>query len=144
MLFTSLTVQNTLVNGSLSLVSVTNFYPVIELPMNPGTTFKNIGFFCYYMQMMSVSLFLNFCQHFSNWHCYWSTGICLRSHRPDRLHYLLEKVCHCQWWNVTKFIYSITVPEYLHFMQLCTSTSPHLRWKYCTSTPLNLSERFMY
>lgn len=48
-LFTSLTVQNTLVNGSLSLVSVTNFYPVIELPMNPAIGIAigaTLGFVC--------------------------------------------------------------------------------------------------
>ncbi|XP_040893830.1 receptor-type tyrosine-protein phosphatase eta isoform X2 [Toxotes jaculatrix] len=42
-LFTSMTVQEGLVNGQLSLVTITKFYAVIELPQNPAVISIAIG-----------------------------------------------------------------------------------------------------
>ncbi|XP_068458580.1 receptor-type tyrosine-protein phosphatase eta-like [Clinocottus analis] len=49
-LFTSLDLQNELVNGQQSLISITNFYPAVLLPQNPAViaiaTGATLGIFC--------------------------------------------------------------------------------------------------
>ncbi|TNN87990.1 Receptor-type tyrosine-protein phosphatase eta [Liparis tanakae] len=45
-LFTSLELQDDLVNGQRSLLSITNFFAAVPLPQNPGTVFRAKGF-CY-------------------------------------------------------------------------------------------------
>lgn len=63
-MFTSLNLQGNLVNGDLSLVSVTDFYPDVSLPQNPGTIirtnllldddFKKI--FLFFVPCLSITL----------------------------------------------------------------------------------------
>ena len=114
-MFTSLTLQDDLVNVEDSLVSVTDFYPAIELPQSLGTITQNhiFLFLCSFLLWdasimwenahwpLSLSFIFNLCKLFS---CHWlcrgsNTGNIFRSlHRPHWFHYLLEKVCHCRHW----------------------------------------------
>uniref|UniRef100_A0A3Q3L5T9 protein-tyrosine-phosphatase n=1 Tax=Mastacembelus armatus TaxID=205130 RepID=A0A3Q3L5T9_9TELE len=67
--FTSLTLQNNLVNYEISLVTVTKFYPVFELPQNPGTIIQYQNFFSYILNNFS----------------FLTSGVCLSRSIPVRV-----------------------------------------------------------